>query len=346
MGRNNKGGRGGNRGGGAAAANLGRGGGAAGAGGGAGAGGFRGNKGIKDLIRNQTDNLRDGMYTTNKEMFKNAQTATEVEEYLKGTVNLLGDLRALTTLKVENNAIVKAVCNESAIRDIHLVDLKLNVQGPVEDEVYAMFPLLIKNIRRGNTILRLDNPDTASDYVLGRKGLEKFFDLRYEFISQEQRYEGDKIPVDHHMQKNYILAGPLKAIKEGHSIEVLKTLKANGENVQVSWCKRVEAWIVCSKNVGLLAQNREHANSETYTNPRFTFAVEMANVWFDKLDQIKTERGDAAIEELKNDLDKKTLVGEYIGSQEHQHLVKYSRVTIIFYAVVENMSMKDCLPCD
>ena len=27
-------------------------------------------------------------------------------------------------------------------------------------------------------------------------------------------------------------------------------------------------------------------------------------------------------------------------------MVKYSRVTIIFYAVVENSSMKDCIPCD
>ena len=39
------------------------------------------------------------------------------------------------------------------------------------------------------------------------------------------------------------------------------------------------------------------------------------------------------------------MVGEYIGSQEHQHLVKYSRVTIIFYAIVENNSEESCWPC-
>ena len=72
----------------------------------------------------------------------------------------------------------------------------------------------------------------------------------------------------------------------------------------------------------------------------------MANVWFDKLEQIKKERGADAINQLKEDFTGKTLVGEYIGSQEHQHLVKYSRVTIIFYAVVENDSMKDCITCD
>lgn len=40
------------------------------------------------------------------------------------------------------------------------------------------------------------------------------------------------------------------------------------------------------------------------------------------------------------------MIGEYIGSDAHQHLVKYSRVTIIFYAVVSNNSEEDCWPCD
>jgi len=39
------------------------------------------------------------------------------------------------------------------------------------------------------------------------------------------------------------------------------------------------------------------------------------------------------------------MVGEYIGSQEHQHLVKYSRVTIIFYAIIDNYSEESCWPC-
>ena len=196
-------------------------------------GGFvaRGNAGIKTMIRTQQENLKNGMYTTNLNMFKEATNAEQVHDYLKGTVNLLGDLRALTTHKVDNTAIVKAVANESANHSIHLVDLKLNVQGPIEDEVYALNPVLIKNIRRGNTILRLDNAESESEYILGRKGLEKFFDLRYEFISPAQRFKDEAMSVDHHMQKNYILAGPMKALMEGQRIEVLKTLKANGENV-------------------------------------------------------------------------------------------------------------------
>lgn len=68
----------------------------------------------------------------------------------------------------------------------------------------------------------------------------------------------------------------------------------------------------------------------------------MANVWFDILDsKIEKQR-----EELMNACSGVTLVGEYIGSQDHQHLVKYSRVTIIFYAVVDNISEESCWPCD
>jgi hypothetical protein len=72
----------------------------------------------------------------------------------------------------------------------------------------------------------------------------------------------------------------------------------------------------------------------------------MAHVWFDKLQQVEQDLGTAGLREMQQDLAYNTLIGEYIGSAEHQHLVKYSRVTIIFYAVVDNTSADDCWPCD
>lgn len=85
-------------------------------------------------------------------------------------------------------------------------------------------------------MLRIDREDKPTEFSLGRKGLEKFFDMRYEYISPEQRFDDKCLEQDsNHMEKNYILAGPLRAILEGNEVEVLKTLKANGENVQVSW---------------------------------------------------------------------------------------------------------------
>ena len=301
------------------------------------------------MINDQKSKITDTIAVDNCTMYEDAIKAkdpSKVDVYLEGTVSMLENLRGLVSLKVNNHAIVKANTNFSCLKDVSMIDLKLDTYGPLEDQVYALFPLLIKNIRRGNTVLRLDNAKPGEEFVFGRKGLEKFFDLRYEFISQELRYQKGVMDVDLHMQKNYILAGPLKAILSGHKIEVLKTLKANGENFQVSWNHTVQAWVVCSKNVALLCQNREQISDSVYANPRYSFAREMANVWLDKVEALKKERGDAAIDELKSDLDGNTLIGEYIGSQEHQHLVKYSRVTCIFYAVVANNSFEDCWPCE
>jgi hypothetical protein len=170
---------------------------------------------------------------------------------------------------------------------------------------------VIKNIRRGNTVLKIDREDGTSEYSLGRKGLEKFFDMRYEYINSETRFSDSSLEEDsHHMEKNYILAGPLKAMLEGHEIEVLKTLKANGENVQVSWNKAVQAWVICSKNVALVARERSHI--DCHNAERFQFAREMAHVWFDKLSDLETKG--ISLNDLKHDLDGNTLIGEYIGS--------------------------------
>ena len=40
----------------------------------------------------------------------------------------------------------------------------------------------------------------------------------------------------------------------------------------------------------------------------------------------------------------KTMVGEYVGNPEFQHLVKYSKTEILFYALVDNSSAATCLP--
>ena len=87
----------------------------------------------------------------------------------------------------------------------------------------------------------------------------KFFDLRLPFISKQERkcLGYPKYQEDLQVEKNYILAPVLKAIAEGHQVEILKTLKANGENDQISYAKEIKSWMISSKNVGMLARNRE-----------------------------------------------------------------------------------------
>jgi hypothetical protein len=68
------------------------------------------------------------------------------------------------------------------------------VKGPEEDEAFAKDPYLWTNFRRGNTILELYDPNDINKFVgrtIGRKGLNKFFDLQYRFITKDLRYKED-----------------------------------------------------------------------------------------------------------------------------------------------------------
>lgn len=90
----------------------------------------------------------------------------------------------MATLKVGEVKFVKSVMTlAKPIKDLTIIDIRLNCYGTFEDEIYASFPFIIKNVRRGNTVLKIEKEDGAAEYSLGRKGLEKFFDMRYEYIS-------------------------------------------------------------------------------------------------------------------------------------------------------------------
>jgi hypothetical protein len=81
--------------------------------------------------------------------------------------------------------------------------------------------------------------------------------LNYTCISQEGRYQEGKLDIYDTRTKNNIL-GPLKKVFiEGHKVEAIRTLKANGENCQISWQPDLEAWSICSKNVALIAKTED-----------------------------------------------------------------------------------------
>jgi hypothetical protein len=199
------------------------------------------------------------------------------------------DIPSLLKLKFEGHTLVRDVKSDCPFEgNIQIIDLKLDVFGPKEDFFYSTFPFLVLNVRRGNTIIRVyDEQASETSYYLGRKGLQKFFDLRLGFVSRQERnaLNMDRYGCDLHQEKNYILAPVLKAIAQGHQVEVLKTLKANGENVQVSYSAETESWVVCSKNVAILVRNRDDVKK--YGNgagaTRCSFACEMAYVWLDKI---------------------------------------------------------------
>lgn len=62
----------------------------------------------------------------------------------------------------------------------------------------------------------------------------------------------------------------------------------------------------------------------------------IGNVWFNFIDQLSEEEQT----QLKKDLDGKTLIGEYVGNQEFQHIIAYENELIIFYTIVKNSVSK------
>lgn len=88
-------------------------------------------------------------------MFAEAKSSEDVKVYIEGQQSYVDKLDELVNLKIDDCSIVKSVENASqAINGLTICDLKLNVYGPGEDEVYAFFPNLVKNVRRGNTVLK------------------------------------------------------------------------------------------------------------------------------------------------------------------------------------------------
>jgi hypothetical protein len=80
--------------------------------------------------------------------------------------------------------------------NLKIFDVQLDVRGPNEDRTYALDPFLIKNVRRGNTVLEIVGDDGTKTKVFGRKGLFKFFDMKIEFIERASRYDLSQLSMD------------------------------------------------------------------------------------------------------------------------------------------------------
>lgn len=54
------------------------------------------------------------------------------------------------------------------------------------------------------------------------------------------------------------------ALKEKKDIFIYKAVKANGENFQLAYCTEFKSWIVGSKNVSIIASNKEDLDFYKY----------------------------------------------------------------------------------
>jgi hypothetical protein len=57
-------------------------------------------------------------------------------------------------------------------------------------------------------------------------------------------------------------------------VTIIKTLKANGENAQISYIEELDSWAIASKNVCIIAKSQK--DIDYYTGDRYHFASLMA----------------------------------------------------------------------
>ena len=224
-------------------------------------------------------------------------------------------------------------------------DIKLNRHK--EDELYFQNDWYRANLRRGFSMiapLSFDKESASKTRIL-RKGLPKFFDLDIRELGFRQSI----------LYKTAVLGYYLKN-ETLFPVTVYMTEKANGENFQASFDQTINKYVICSKNVSVLVADREeldsiqddlHTSESTVTNnktqkpghSRYKLVKLMGQSFFDVVERLPEQKQI----NLQTDLSSKTMVAEFCGHRDLQHLVKYTDVDIRVFALVEKTSTDICL---
>ena len=305
----------------------------------------------------------------------------EIPKYVK-QINENIDVNKLKDFCLADEETIKLAENECPIdTNLMLYDISIAIKGPEEELAYLRHPNYISIIRRGNTLLEVYREGRGRDeYIyqyslLIRKGMKKFIDLPFNFYrektekelkeeEEEKKSNGDgenekkidkytlNFDLDEEKKSTlkYIFYPVLQELENDFYIEIIKLMKANGENAQISYIKKFDYWVIASKNVCLLAQYRDdlkdyppftsHKNPKERKPTRYSFAYKIGQCWFDILENFSDEE----INKIKEYLNGKTFVGEYVGNQYHQHLIRYMKHTILFFGIVINDSCESSMP--
>ncbi|KAL4464080.1 hypothetical protein ABPG74_006017 [Tetrahymena malaccensis] len=222
---------------------------------------------------------------------------------------------------------------------VQINDISLHRGGPLEDKKYAYFPKYRINIKRGNSlcVVHSEQSEGKAETFFCRRGMRKFYDLIPEYFN-----EGKKLSGYHQKVKFLTLNEAKEKLESGlFKVHLYNLFKENGEHCQISYLKRFDMWLIASKNVTILVKQREDAE-RNYHKLRYYWAKLISDEWFNILDRMTSQQ----IQQLKEQMQNLTFVGEHCGNQKHQHIFKYDKVQIIFYSIVENNSPNVCLPVD
>ena len=141
---------------------------------------------------------------------------------------------------------------------------------------------------------------------MGRKGCQKFFDISLDWLDPNRRamFKRTQNSKEHQALRDVIIGPVEDAFDKNMKVQVLKTNKANGEMCQISYCKPLKAWIICSKNVAMPCRSMEDLH--LFKGMRYSFSNEIGVVWFKLLKRMGVDK----IKELSEYLSTRTILGE------------------------------------
>lgn len=308
----------------------------------------------KNQIENKVEKTEEQLKKEEEELKK------EVSSFL-ANINVMVNIENLKKYCEEDSENIKLVTNENPIDPSTMfIDISMNPKGIDEEKTYLAHPEYTTIIRRGNTVLeqyRYDNYKKDYQYqksYMLRKGMKKFIDLPYDFFTVDEttkKYYLKTTSMDNIETANslkYIFYPCIESNSKGYLIEIIKLMKANGENAQISYSDLLHSWVIASKNVCLCASKRKDLDdyfpptrwdnkNKEYVPTRYSFANKIGHCWFDIIENFTPEE----IKTIQDFIKDKTLIGEYVGNQFHQHLIRYMKHTILFFGIVENNNPTD-----
>jgi len=189
-------------------------------------------------------------------------------------------------------------------------------------------------------------PIGGGEATVVRRGLPKFFDIDAACLAEASCSLGapGTMASQATLSQSQGAASKLladsiqQAISANAAISLTKLQKANGENVQVSYHLPTGQWVLCSKNVSILASCAPELELPQWADRRYRFARQVGALWFQQLSALE----EASCKSLRKTLASATLIGEMVGGSG-AHLVQYGPDRKLqWFAVVPHEGEEAC----
>ncbi|CAD8081789.1 unnamed protein product [Paramecium sonneborni] len=221
----------------------------------------------------------------------------------------------ITYSKKANTTIFLKEYQLNQAKNIYFI-IRILLKGKDEQKLFETYPDLIFLLRRGLTILYLDN-----NYSILRKGLPKFYDFQSEKVKNENQF----------LRKNQ-LHKAYQSLKQKIPVTIVQQQQENGDNFQISFSSILQTWVISSKNDSIFCKNYEDylqncPNKDIDYQENFPWLI--AKIWFSQMI-------DKNVEQLQKDLTDFTFVGEFVHNSFFIHIIEYQQPALIFFALINN----------